>query len=280
MDTHMPFCILVAELLGGPRPGNKAAATETGHALERCQNRMKLAVEGHGGQPLGECAPDMRAAFESVDAAVLSACEMIERIHKLPSVRGARFSVRIGIDLGTQGQDETSTEAARLSRLAFAGEGLLSTAAAGSMTASVRQFSRAEELVREGLEAGLVSIARQPAPGTLSQFAKGAPRLRVYHQGRTLYVDDKHPSLLIGREPGNDLMLNDPRASRHHARIEFRAGNFTLVDHSSNGSWVTASNGRDVFLKGTETALSGIGHIGLGVPGDEDDTNLLNFEIR
>lgn len=48
----------------------------------------------------------------------------------------------------------------------------------------------------------------------------------------------------IGRDPGNDVILRDPKVSRHHAEIIFEKGFFVLRDLSSaNGSYV---NGRKV----------------------------------
>ncbi|MFN4279801.1 FHA domain-containing protein [Thermosynechococcus sp.] len=48
----------------------------------------------------------------------------------------------------------------------------------------------------------------------------------------------------IGRDPNNDLVIEHPTVSRHHARIERRNGDFLLTDlGSSNGTFV---NGREV----------------------------------
>ncbi|NBD34544.1 MAG: FHA domain-containing protein, partial [Chloroflexi bacterium] len=47
-----------------------------------------------------------------------------------------------------------------------------------------------------------------------------------------------------GRSSQNDVVLQDAKVSRHHARIERRQAGYYLVDlHSSNGSFV---NGRRV----------------------------------
>jgi hypothetical protein len=45
--------------------------------------------------------------------------------------------------------------------------------------------------------------------------------------------------LTIGRAPDNGLVINDTRASRHHARLYGRSGILVLADlGSTNGSWV------------------------------------------
>ena len=53
--------------------------------------------------------------------------------------------------------------------------------------------------------------------------------------------------ILIGRDPQNDLVLDDRRVSRKHAEIRLRLGRYTLYDlQSTNGTYV---NGRRVAEK-------------------------------
>lgn len=50
-----------------------------------------------------------------------------------------------------------------------------------------------------------------------------------------------HPQLTlrVGRDPGNDVVLRDPKASRRHAEIVFERGFFVLHDlQSANGTYV------------------------------------------
>ena len=48
-----------------------------------------------------------------------------------------------------------------------------------------------------------------------------------------------HEITRIGRETDNDVVLDDPATSRHHAQIEFRDGRYILTDlGSANGTLV------------------------------------------
>jgi pSer/pThr/pTyr-binding forkhead associated (FHA) protein len=48
-----------------------------------------------------------------------------------------------------------------------------------------------------------------------------------------------HRPFTIGRDPGNDIILRDPKVSRHHAEIVFERGFFVLHDlASANGTYV------------------------------------------
>ncbi len=53
-----------------------------------------------------------------------------------------------------------------------------------------------------------------------------------------------HRPFTVGRDPGNDIILRDPKVSRHHAEIVFERGFFVLHDlASTNGTYV---NGKRV----------------------------------
>ena len=54
-----------------------------------------------------------------------------------------------------------------------------------------------------------------------------------------------HRPFTVGRDPGNDIILRDPKVSRHHAEIVFERGFFVLHDlASANGTFVNAKRVR------------------------------------
>ncbi|TAM44484.1 MAG: adenylate/guanylate cyclase domain-containing protein [Burkholderiaceae bacterium] len=78
--------------------------------------------------------------------------------------------------------------------------------------------------------------------------------------------------IYIGRVAEADFVINDPRVSRMHAKIEWRQGAFVLTDVSSYGTWVRfGSNGVDaapteLALRRQECVLLGAGEMALGAP--------------
>lgn len=69
----------------------------------------------------------------------------------------------------------------------------------------------------------------------------------------------------IGRILQGDFVINDPRVSRTHARVDWRNGSVMLVDLSSYGCWVRFSGGgSDLLLRRDECVLHGRGEIALG----------------
>ena len=69
----------------------------------------------------------------------------------------------------------------------------------------------------------------------------------------------------IGRVSQAEFVVNDPRVSRAHARIDWRNGSILLVDVSTYGSWIRFSGGgADLLLRREECVLHGRGEIALG----------------
>ena len=69
----------------------------------------------------------------------------------------------------------------------------------------------------------------------------------------------------IGRVSSVEFVINDPRVSREHARIDWRNGSVMLVDVSTYGCWVRFSGGgSDLLLRREECVLHGRGEIALG----------------
>ncbi|MEM7254148.1 MAG: adenylate/guanylate cyclase domain-containing protein [Pseudomonadota bacterium] len=116
-----------------------------------------------------------------------------------------------------------------------------------------------------------------PAP-TLPEIdaIKRHDLLRLRCNGRQVSVGPDRPNLTLGRHPTNDLVSNVALASRQHAEIEFRAGRFSLVDRSSNGTFIRQS-GRIRAVHNERYTLDGEGEITLGEQ-QVSATEVIHFE--
>jgi hypothetical protein len=84
----------------------------------------------------------------------------------------------------------------------------------------------------------------------------------------------------IGRVSQAEFVVNDPRVSRTHARIDWRNGSILLVDVSSYGSWVRFSGGgADLLLRREECVLHGKGEIALGASFSDLSVPTLMFSV-
>lgn len=85
----------------------------------------------------------------------------------------------------------------------------------------------------------------------------------------------------IGRIRDSQFVVNDPRVSRTHARIEWRRGSIVLIDVSSYGSWVRfEGGGSDLLLRREECVLHGRGEIALGASFADGNAPTVSFSIQ
>lgn len=86
--------------------------------------------------------------------------------------------------------------------------------------------------------------------------------------------------IFLGRDGGAHFIVQDPRVSRTHARIEWRAGKFCLEDVSSYGTWVRFSDSAAVMaLRRQECMLPLEGEIALGAPFEDFTVPTVSFKF-
>ena len=126
----------------------------------------------------------------------------------------------------------------------------------------------------------LLDDAPAPSPAELRQEALQAQKqMRVSFRGQSWVIDAAHPTLLFGRETGNDIVVSDPRVSRQHARIELRNGMFYLADSSTNGTYLLEEGSPERCVKRDELALAEKGHIGCGFSVADNMSDAVAFAL-
>jgi adenylate cyclase len=105
-------------------------------------------------------------------------------------------------------------------------------------------------------------------------------QMELKFQAVNIQVDQNRPSATLGRQSHNDIVVNDGRVSRTHARIEYRRGKFVLIDQSTNGTFALIQGKKSVTLKRDETVLLGRGIIGLGRDVTEDSPVAIHYSIK
>jgi class 3 adenylate cyclase len=85
----------------------------------------------------------------------------------------------------------------------------------------------------------------------------------------------------IGRTTESRFVISDPRVSRSHVQIDYRAGKFYVVDLSSNGTWVRfAETATELGLKRDECMLVGSGELSLGLDFSAEDSPRVRFKVN
>lgn len=110
--------------------------------------------------------------------------------------------------------------------------------------------------------------------------AVGKTRMELHIGEKIVEVDEAHPFITLGRQIHNDLVIDDKRVSRSHARIEYRRGKFVLIDQSTNGTYVQAEGEETKHLIYDEMVLDGQGVISLGHKITSDSPEEIRYSIK
>lgn len=93
------------------------------------------------------------------------------------------------------------------------------------------------------------------------------------------YRGDQLP-MHLGRDEEADFVVNDPRVSRLHVRLDWRNGVFVLTDLSSYGTWLRFAGSQTVLaLRREECVLTGAGEIALGASFEDFSVPTINFQL-
>lgn len=278
-------CLLYADVAGRVRLSVKLGEAEAGYAVERCLNRMSRCAEAYSAEGL-ELRPEVIVArFGDADSALLAAREMRERVRALPPMSGIKLVLRAGVVLESEGGDEEGAAekmAARLVDGCNPDTITVSESLSELLSPLMRRLlgkldDAASNAPFPALELG---NAPPPTPAELRQEALQSVRqMRVSFRGQKWVIDAAHPTLLFGRETGNDIVVSDPRVSRQHARIELRNGLFYLADSSTNGTYLLEEGAAEHCIKRGEFALSEKGHIGCGFSVGDNMSDAVAFAL-
>jgi class 3 adenylate cyclase len=284
------MAVLFADVCGSTRLYETLGDERALATIGRCLALVRDASAGYGGRVVKTIGDEAMVVFASADDAAQAAADMQARVGAEPANDGQRVAIRVGFHFGpalAAGDDlfgDSVNVAARMVGLAQASQVITSAATAASLSTWLRMRTR--ELAAVTVKGKLHDISvcefvwQDSADDltTLStRIAVGAARLRLRHGARELTLDASQPAIAVGRDPQNDVVIADRLASRMHARIERRRDRYVLVDHSSNGTFLTIDGEPEVQLRREEFTLRGHGTVSFGHAHARDPAETLEF---
>lgn len=279
-SASAPRSVVLAAVTGSVRRHEALDDAEALRFVERCIRRMARAVDLAGGRLVGSVGAELIAVFDRPDQACQAAREMLQGVAELPPLAAQRPAIRVGFAHGACDDDQgrcvgdAVSLAAQLAGLAQPGQALTCDATYTRLSAEMQQaLGEIGSLQAQGRLAGMRLFALGAAP---MEGRQGAFALRYGEQ--LLVLDETRSSISIGRDAPCDVMIHDRRASRRHARIERRGERVFLVDHSSNGSYLTLAGQAEIFVRGAECLLHGRGVICFAASAGSAGADCAQFE--
>lgn len=292
--------ILFGDIAGSTRLYENLGDSRAHTAVQAALQRMSDSVRKSGGVVVKTVGDEVMAAFFRPEPMIEAALDM-QRLASRAAANEpdavARVKLRIGMHFGPalrSGADyfgQTVNKAARMVAIAKADEIITGLDLKESLSSADRDRFRALEAFRlkgigEDVEVAeivwhatsqlteLPDIFRTPSPASANN------QLLLEHRGQKWTLDLRDQPFQIGREAENTLCILDARVSRRHATIERRIASWILFDHSSNGSFVTFTGGRELQLRRHELVLHSSGLIAFGQSGGQPGIPTLAFRVN
>ena len=284
------LAVLFADVSGSTRLYETLGDERALEAVAHCLEVAKSACAGYGGQVIKTIGDEVMVAFAGADAAAQAAADLQARITAEPARESQRLMMRIGFHFGpalVSGGDvygDSVNVAARLVGVAQGGQVITSSATAALLSPWLR--IRTRELAALTLKGKLhdVSVCEfiwQDSGDDLTTLSTRvrtpATQLLVRHGEREFLLSEQRGSVALGRDPQSDIVIADRMASRMHARIERRRDRYVLIDHSSNGTFLTIAGEPEIQLRREEFMLRGQGHVSFGHPHAKDPSETIEF---
>lgn len=293
MANEKQLAILFADVCGSTKLYETIGDVKARETIARCINLMVEATVRSKGSLIKTIGDEVMVTFDAVDDAAQAAFEMQENITDGLVVDGRSIQIRVGFHFGPVLLDkgdvfgDAVNIAARMAGQAKAGQILTTSATVEHLGPlwedSARQIDRAavkgkkDEIDVFELMWQREDATRMATVGWSSGPAEQKCKLVLEYQGRSIEVSEDRPTIVMGRADQNDLVVKHNLISRQHARVEYRKGNFILTDQSINGTYVTAADGQENFVRRDNVPIRGKGVIGLGQALDSGSPDAIRF---
>jgi adenylate cyclase len=271
--------------------GDKSA-----HALiNRLFGKLRESVRANGGTVVKTLGDGMVCRFDHPDAAFRAACDMQSGAVAAEADQDTKLTIKVGFTWGpvvTEGGDvfgDTVNVCARLSGLGAPHQVLTTQEAVDTLSPELRASCRQLYPIKVRGRVGEVKVCEvlwrsdPDVTEALTRPTAVSSRewvLKLTYEGDTIVVEPT-ASVKLGRDKTNDVVVPSTLASRVHARVYARGGNFVIADQSSNGTYVaTDGNSRELTLRREEAVLGERGYIGLGGPASKAGDHVLRYILE
>jgi adenylate cyclase len=251
----------------------------------------------HDGAVIKTLGDALICQFNDADKAFRAACDMQTAAASLKPRSAPRFAIKVAFIYGpvvVKGNDvfgDTVNVCSRLNTLGSPEQVLTTQQTVDALSPGLRVRCRqlyplkvkgkAEQvMVHDVLWRLDPDITERDLPARPTP-AKGAVAVLKISYGGESFTVGPAQEVLIGRDKGNDIIIESTRASRVHARIFGRDGNFVIADQSSNGTFLLIDgNSREMLLRREEAVMGERGWVGVGKSAEGHGTHVLRYRLE
>jgi class 3 adenylate cyclase len=282
MGKDVEVAILFADVVGSTQLYEQLGDLKARQMVGRCLDIMREATEANHGSVIKTMGDEVMSTFPTADDAMNAARRMQENITADQELAhdGGHVAIRIGCHFGPVVQEHRDIfgsavhTANRMTSQAKAKQIITTLSTVERLSPEWQSAARQIDVATvrgKADEVILFEVLWQPEEATsmlpsvaLRKKSERPKRLSLRYQGREVTLGEGRKSATLGRAEDNDVVVKGNLISRVHARVEASRDKFTLVDESTNGTFVQTNSGEEIFVRRDSTQLTGEGVIGLG----------------
>ncbi|MSQ60128.1 MAG: FHA domain-containing protein [Betaproteobacteria bacterium] len=285
--------ILFADVAGSSRLYETLGDQAALFMIAQCLEEIGYVARQFGGEVIKSIGDEIMCLFAESQAALRASAEMQSTVTRLAESSDSPLQLRVGFhhgDVLRANSDvfgDTVNVAARVVRLCRPGQILTTSQAIGELPEFLRVGTRRLEVISvKGRQSAVevfevmwqwgeqTTILEKLPPATQNPLTT----LELVHEDKVYTVNAQSPTLRVGRDRASEVVVAVTRASRGHARVEFRKDKFYLADHSSNGTFVRFHGEEEVRVSREELALTRPGEMSFGEPSAPGE-GTVRFEV-
>lgn len=294
------YTILFADIAKSTSLYERLGDTRALALINRCMKKLNEIVLANDGIVIKTIGDEIMCAFENPEHAASAAVCMNECIACEPNLMSHQIRLRIGMHHGptlVDNQDffgDSVNVASRMVSLAKAGQIITNRTTLDLMNPCRLNTARLVDQTQVRGKQKIFDIYElswgQPEELTMVSMRLGdiigragerPVKMILECRDRKLEISRTQPIVSLGRDATNDVVVDNPKISRLHARIELRRNKFILVDQSTNGTFFLPDDGKMVMLHRDEISLPAQGRIVMGEPVTEMDAGLVvHFHVH
>jgi class 3 adenylate cyclase len=283
MGRDAELAILFADVVGSTQLYEQLGDSKAREMVGRCVEIMRDVTETNHGTVIKTIGDEVMATFGVADDAMAAAKSMQEKITNAQDLshEHGHVAIRVGCHFGSVVQEQRDIFGAavhtanRMTSQAKAHQIITTLSTVERLSPEWRATARQIDIATvrgKAEEVILFEIIWQPEEATSMlptvpwshDKTRKRRRLSLRLQGKEVTVGEGRKSVTLGRSEDNDVVVKGNLISRVHARVESSRDKFTLIDESTNGTFVQTSDGDEIFVRRDSTVLTGEGVIGLG----------------
>jgi class 3 adenylate cyclase len=296
-QENLTLAILFADIAKSTRIYEIFGDKKAQDLIANCISIFKKAILKNHGTVIKTIGDEIMATFPGANEAVRAAIEMNEALEGMTFGDDPGFvppNIYVGIQYGPVIREagdvfgDAVNVAARMRAQAKQRQIFTTEETVNALTGELRESARLVDSTTIKGKSGKMDIyeivwEKQDVTVMMDDSFESMllrSRIELRHAELLIEVDESRPAVSLGRQLHNDIVVNDGRASRSHARVEYRRGKFVLVDQSANGTYIMVEGKPSVRVNRDETPLVGKGLIGLGKEVRPDSPEAIHFAIK